>query len=128
MSLAPEIVPPAEVPLVISETYQQILKKQTDALENQPEGNKKAKEAIGSILLNSEKVSKIIQDNIESLRKNGWSNAVAVPQAFSAENVIAAVEEELPTEAKNTANIKDIIRAELDKISSYARTELSTKK
>ena len=128
IAVAPEMVSSTETPLVISETYQQILKKQTDALENQPGGTKKTKEAIGNILLNSDKVSKIIQDNIESLRKNGWSNSVAVPQAFSAENVIAAIEEELPIEIKNATNIKEIIRAELDKISTYARTELSTKK
>lgn len=96
--------------------YDAILGKQMAGLKNRP-----AKEAILEVLRESNAVSSAIQRNIDVLKKRGKPERDAVVEGFLSDTVVSAVYNELPEQFRQAAGIKEMIRAELETISSYAK-------
>jgi len=106
-------------------TYQQIIGKQADTLEEKSISDDQIREAVKKVILRSDAVSAVIQANIERLKGDGLPDAKAVPKAFLDENVAAAVIAELPEETKRFPQALELAKLELEKISAYADQELN---
>jgi|GEM_PF-6494418 len=106
-------------------TYQQIIGKQADTLEEKSISDNQIREAVKKVILRSDAISAVIQSNIESLKGEGLPDAKAVPKAFLNDNVAAAVTAELPEEIKRFPQALELAKLELEKISAYADQELN---
>jgi len=113
--------------LVIPETYQAIVKKQLDILEQKPIGDTRIRSIIGETITNSEKVSTAIQANIDSLKRAGLLDGKAMAKAFISEEVVTAVLGELPEEIKTLPQAKEFVQKELARIASYVELKFKEK-
>lgn len=107
-------------PLGTDATYQQIIRKQSDALEENSISDAQMRGAVLTIINQSDKISALLQANLEALKRSGLSDIKAIPKAFLDENLIDPIMEELPEKMKEFPLVRDFIKEELQTISNRA--------
>lgn len=112
----------SDTPEESPDDYNLIIQKQVNLLKARP-----VKLKLGKILAESETVAQTIQNNIDQLKRKGSTDAQAVIKSFLFENVVDAILGELPEDQKSTEGIRDMIKAELEKVSKYAEANFPEK-
>ncbi len=100
--------------------YDAILGKQMAGVKNRP-----IREAILTVLRESNAVSNAIQRNIDALKKGGKTEKESVIEGFLSDSVVDAAFNGLPEKFQQSGGVKYMNRSELETIYSYAKDNIN---